>query len=142
MKKKNIVLIAIIILCVLIMSFLIGTGFIERTDVALTEYSVSEDGKTLTFHAYVMSSMGYIRGYKNNGGGVKPHYLTFYSTFGGLNSSFGSTNEFILTLDENDTEIYFGRTDGGYELVLYKDIETGEWKRPEAVQIESSITYV
>lgn len=74
--------------------------------------------------------MGYIRGFADKGGGVKPHYLTFYATFGGFNSSFGAENQFTLELDENDTEIYFNRADGGYELVLQKDAETGEWVRP------------
>lgn len=139
MKKKNILFITFISICVLILSFLIGTGFIKRTDVVLTTYSVSEDGKTLTFHAGVTSSMGYIRGFKDNGGGVKPHYLTFYSTFGGLNSSFGAANEFVLNLDESDTEVYFDRADGGYELVLYKDIETGKWVKTNTNREEISV---
>lgn len=130
MEKKKVISI-IIVLGVLILSFLVGTGFIKRTDVALGEYSVSEDGKMLTFNAGVTSSMGYTRGFKDNGGGVKPHYLTFYSTFGGLNCSLGAQSKFVLDLDENDTEIYFGRADGGYELVLQKDVKTGELVRPE-----------
>ena len=133
MKKRKLTII-IAVLVVLLLSFMIGIGFMKRTDVALGEYSLSEDGKNLTFHAGVSSSMGYIRGFKDKGGGVKPHYLTFYSTFGGLNSSFGAKSEFTLVLDENDTEIYFGRADGGYELVLQKDVETGEWVRPEHIQ--------
>ena len=88
MKKKIIVLITIIIL--LIVSFLIGTGFQKRTDVILGDFAVSEDGSKITLHVGVASSMGYIRNFKDKGGGVKPHYLTFYSTFGGLNSSLGS----------------------------------------------------
>ena len=84
----------------------------------------------LTFNTYSTSSMGYIRGFKDVEGREKPHYLTFYSTFGGLNSSFGAKNEFILELGENDSEIYFNRKDGGYELVLQKNIETGEWVKP------------
>lgn len=139
MKKKRIFLITIIVIAVLILSFLLGTGFMKKTDVALGEYSVSEDGTKLTFHTGVMSSMGYIRGFKDNGGGVKPHYLTFYSTFGGLNSSFGAKSEFELELDENDTEIYFGRSDGGYELVLQKDIDTGEWVRANQAQKEVTV---
>lgn len=124
MKKKCIVII------VLALSFLVGTGFNKRTDVVLSDYSVSEDGTKLTFNAHVMSSMGYIRGFEDNGGGVKPHYLTFCSTFGGLNSSFGAKSEFVLELNENDTEIYFNRADSGYELVLQKNEETGEWVKP------------
>lgn len=42
---------------------------------------------------------------KDNGGGVKPHYLTFYSTFGGINSSFGAVNSLVLELGKDDTEI-------------------------------------
>ena len=112
------------------MFFLVGTGLNKRTDIVLFDYSVSEDGTQLTFNAHVMSSMGYIRGFEDNGGGVKPHYLTFYSTFGGLNSSFGAKSEFVLELTENDTEIYFNRADSGYELVLQKNEETGEWATP------------
>ena len=118
------------IVVVLFLSFMIGTGFMKRTGVALGEYYVSEDGKIIAFHAGVTSSMGYTRGFKNHGGGVKPHYLTFYSTFGGLNNSFGAKNEFELDLDEGDTEIYFNHSGGGYELVLQKDADTGEWIRP------------
>ena len=123
MKKKKIVIVTIIVIGVLVLSFFIGAGFRRRTDVVLTEYFVSEDGKKLNFNVGVMSSMGYIRGFKDGGGGVKPHYLTFFSTFGGLNSSFGAKSEFELDLDENDAEIYFCRADGGYELVLQKNYE-------------------
>ena len=123
---------AIVIIIILIVAvFLISTGFRERTDVVLGDYTVSEDGTEITFTAGVSSSMGYIRGYKDEGGGVKPHYLKFYSTFGGLNSSFGAKSEFTLELVENDTEIRFCRPGGGYELVLVKADGTNEWIRPE-----------
>ena len=128
MKKKIILAIGIII--VLIASFLIGTGFMKRTDVVLVDYAVAEDGSTIKLGVQVASSMGYIRGYKDNGGGIKPHYLTFYSAFGGLNSSFGAVNSIVLELGKDDTEIYFNRPDGGYELVLVKNVDTGEWVRP------------
>ena len=128
--KKSIVIIAITVIVVLPLSVLVGSGFNKRTDVVLSDYSVSEDGTKLIFNAGVMSSMGYIRSFKDNGGGVKPHYLTFYSAFGGLNSSFGAKSEFELNLSENDTEVYFNRADGGYELVLQKNEETGKWERP------------
>ena len=130
MKKKTIVLVTIAVLFALLVSFFIGSGFQKRTDVALYDYSLSENGEELTFYAHVSSSMGYIRGFTDKGGGVKPHYLTFYATFGGFNSSFGAKNQFTLEVDENDTEIYFNRANGGYELVLQKDTETGEWARP------------
>ncbi len=130
MKNKKLILISVIaVIVILTVSFFVGTGFIERTDVILTDYSVSEDGTQITLNASVSSSMGYIRGFKNNGGGVKPHYLTFYSTFGGLNSKLGAKNEFVLEVNEDDSEIYFNRAGGGYELVLQKNTETGEWEK-------------
>ena len=130
MKKyltKVILIIAIIV--VAIASFLIGTGFIKRTDVVLYDYIVAEDESEIILDVQVSSSMGHIRGFKDNGGGIKPHYLTFYSTFGGLNSSFGAKNSFILELDDDDTEIYFSRPNGGYELVLIKNVDNGKWER-------------
>lgn len=130
MKKKTLIITAIAAIIVLIASYFFGSGFYKRTDVALSDYSVSEDGTEITFEAHVMSSMGYIRGFKNYGSGVKAHYLTFFSTFGGLNSSFGAKNEFVLELDEDDCEIYFNRADSGYELVLQKNEKTGKWERP------------
>ncbi len=130
MKNKKLILISVIaVIVILTASYFIGTGFIERTDVILTDYSVSEDGTQITLNASVSSSMGYIRGFKNNGGGVKSHYLTFYSTFGGLSSKLGAKNEFVLEVNEDDSEIYFNRAGGGYELVLQKNTETGEWEK-------------
>ena len=128
MKKKIFLTIAVIVVLMLLM--FICTGFRKRTDVVLFDYSVSEDGSEISLEIQVDSSMGYIRGFKDKGGGVKPHYLTFYSTFGGLNSSFGSINEIELELSRDNTEIYFNRPGGGYELVLMKDIATDEWIRP------------
>ena len=75
-------------------------------------------------------SIGDTRGYKNKCGWVKSHYLNFYNTFGVINSNLGAKFEFTLELDEDDTEVYFNRTGGGYELVLQKNTETGEWERP------------
>ena len=128
MKKKIFLTIAVIVVLMLLM--FICAGFRKRTDVVLFDYSVSEDGSEISLEIQVSSSMGYIRGFKDKRGGVKPHYLTFYSTFGGLNSSFGSINEIELELSRDNTEIYFNRPGGGYELVLMKDIATDEWIRP------------
>jgi len=110
--------------------FLIATGFCERTDVALLDYAVSEDENEITLHTMVTSSMGYTRGFKDNGGGVKPHYLTFYSAFGGLNGSLAAKSSFVLELADDDSEIYFNRPGGGYELVLQKNQAAGQWERP------------
>ena len=130
MKKKKIALISIIAVIALIIALFISTGFTKNPNVVIVDYSVSEDGKELTFTTGVPQSIGYVRGFTDVGGGVKPHYLDFYSTFGVINSDWGAKNEYVLALDENDTEIYFNRADGGYELVLQKDIDTGKWVRP------------
>lgn len=133
MKKKTIIismLVAITLLISLVAIYFIGSGFSKMTNEALHDYSVSEDGTEITLNTTIITSIGHTRGFKDNGGGVKPHYLTFYSTFGGINSEWGAKSEHTLILDKNDSEIYFNRADGGYELVLQKDKETGEWVRP------------
>lgn len=132
MKKKVLIIISIIIVLILIL--FIGTGFTKNPNVVIREYSVNEDGSELNFTVGMPFSIGYTRGYKNKGGGVKSHYLNFYNTFGVINSSWGAKFDYVLALDEDDTEIYFNRTDGGYELVLQKNEETGEWERPNKMQ--------
>ena len=129
MKKKILTIVTMIIVFILI--FFIGTGFQKKTDVVLIDYAVSEDGTAIDLGVQVASSMGYVRGYKNNGGGVKPYYLTFYSTFGGLNSSLGAVNSVMLEIAPDDKEIFFNREGGGYELVLVKNEETEQWVRPD-----------
>ena len=131
MKFKTIAAVVLAVILLMVLIFCIGTGFMKRTDVVLLDYSVSEDGTQLTLRTGIVSSMGYTRGFTDEGGGIKPHYLVFYSTFGGLNSSFGAKNEFVLELGADDTEIYFNRPGGGYELVLQRDPDTGEWIRPD-----------
>ena len=56
--------------------------------------------------------------------------MDFYNTFGTIFISLGAKFDYVLELDEDDTEIYFNRTGGGYELVLQKNEITGEWERP------------
>ena len=128
MKKK--IVIPIVVIAIILACYVTVTGFAERTDVVLTNYRVTEDGSVLILDVQVASSMGYVRGFRDTGGGVKPHYLTFYSTFGGLNSSFGAESSFALELGRDDTEIFFNRPGGGYELVLTRNADTGEWERP------------
>lgn len=120
----------LITVVILFLVYFIGTGLRKTTSVYIYKYSVSEDGSKLKFYVAPWTSIGCTRGFRDKGGGVKPHYLVFYSTFGGFNSSFGAKTEFELELDENDTEIYMYSV-GGYKLVLQKEEETGEWVRPE-----------
>ncbi len=114
----------------LLAAWMILSGFSYHTNVYITDdFVVSEDGTEIQFTVGVGSSMGYVRGFKDEGGGVKPHYLKFYSAWGGLNSSLGAKFEYTLKLDPSDTEIYVYHGEEGYTLALRKDIKTGKWFR-------------
>ncbi len=126
LKKK--ILKVIMILIVLIGILFLLNGFTKPTDVFLEEYSVSKDGLSLSLHVGIASSMGYTRGYnirKEN----ESEYITFYSTFGGFNSSMGAENEFEVELDPACTKLFFYRGDDRYQQVLQKNAQTNKWER-------------
>ena len=107
------------------------SGFNPREDVYLADYTVSADGTQITMCVGVASSMGYTRGYRAKMGGFN-QYLTFYTAFGGFNSSLGARDTFNLEIDPvNCDEVYFYHGGGGYTLVLQKDPLTGQWHEPE-----------
>ena len=127
MKKKILLGILAVVLLMGVL-FLVGTGFAKR-EVYLAEYTVSEDGRTLTFSVGVPTSMGYVRGFtRKQVQGLQ--YLTFYSTFGGPNSRFGAKQTFTLTLEEQDQEILFNDAQDGWNPVLCREMQTGAWKQP------------
>lgn len=125
---KKIITIVLTVVAAFGLFYFIGTGFLENNSVLLNDYTVSEDGTEIVLNISLASSMGFVRDYKDEGGGVKPHYLHFYSAFGGLNSSLGAKNKFVLEIAPDDTEIYFYRGNGGYALVLEKNEQTGVWE--------------
>ena len=128
MKKKTTIISAISAIICAAAIYMIATGFAVNTSVYITDdFTVSDDGGRITFTACVGSSMGYIRGYKDEGGGVKPHYLKFYSAWGGFNSPIGAKSSFTLELSPDDTEIYVYKGDCGYILALEKEPDTGKW---------------
>lgn len=127
--RKKLVFVLLALVCIVVI-WMIGSGFAATTSVYITDdFVVSEDGSAITFTVGIGSSMGYVRGYKDEGGGVKPHYLKFYSAWGGLNSSIGAKNKYTLELSPDDTEIYVYHGDGGYDLALEKDSVSGEWHK-------------
>ena len=127
MKIRKII-VALAAVFVPFLVFRVGSGFAER-EVYLAEYTVSEDGRTLTFSVGVPTSMGYVRGFtQKQVQGLQ--YLTFYSTFGGPNSRFGAKHTFTLTLEEEDQEILFNDAQDGWNPVLCREEQTGEWVRP------------
>ena len=69
MKKKVLIVIGIIITALLIL--FLGTGVTKNPKVTIINYSVNEDGSELNFTIGIPDSIGYTRGYKNKGGGVK-----------------------------------------------------------------------
>lgn len=128
MKKKKIIILSIALVMIIVMALFIGTGFTKLTNVFLNDYSVSEDGTTLTMNVGIASSMGYIRDYNVKLGGTNK-YITFYPCFGGFNSNIGAKNEFEIETPVECDEIYFYHGDGGYTLVLQRNDVTGEWEK-------------
>lgn len=127
--KRKVGIIILVVLCIIIFQIIVS-GYTVQTGAYITDdFVVSENGSEITFKVDVGSSMGYVRGYEDEGGGVEPHYLKFYSAWGGFNSSIGAKNEYVLKLEPEDTEIYVYHGDGGYELALKKDVTSGEWYR-------------
>lgn len=126
--KKKIIIISVLAILVAV-AWIIGSGFIKRADVSLVDYSVSENGSEITLQVSVASSMGYVRGFLNNSKEVEVMEMEFYSAFGGLNGSIGAKNEFVTLLNPDCHEIYFYHNDG-FDLVLQKNQDTGEWVRP------------
>ena len=127
MKKKILITVLVLVMGVSMLLF-IATGFTKCTGVYLSEYTVSEDNTIITMNIGVASSMGYVRTCKIKQGGDNK-YITFYSTFGGLNSSLGEKNTFEVEVNSLCREIYFYHGDGGYTLVLQKNEMTDEWER-------------
>lgn len=89
MKKK--IAVTFIFLLIVIGFLFFSTGG-KRTDIMLTDYSISEDGNIITINVAVASSMGYVRtlSIKQD---VDNKYITFYQTYG-INSSIGAKNKF------------------------------------------------
>ena len=126
LTKKQTILVLLIV--VLALGAIIGSGFLKKTDMVLYEYAVSEDGTSVSLTAAPTSAIGRARGYEEeviDGG----HYLTFYRTFGFF-GFHASEIDYEIALSEEDTGIYFNRPGGEFELVLEKDPATGEWVQP------------
>lgn len=105
----------------------LGSGFVKRTDVVLGGYMLAEDGASITLQAGPAGSMGYIRESVTEQDG-DALYVSFYTAFGGLNSSIGAKDTFTLPVDPACRVICFDRGDGEYAPVLQRDAATGEWQ--------------
>lgn len=124
MKKALCALCALLLVLALLFVY---SGFGRRTDVYVGEFELSEDGKALTMHTGIWSSMGYTRAVRTKRAGTTLQ-CTFYTAFGGLNSKLGARNVFTVPVEGCD-QIAFFRGDGVWDTVLQKDAVTGEWAR-------------
>ena len=122
----------------IVLAFLIGAaagalfvmpGFHKRTDIDLQKFSVSDDGSIVTVQTFPEGSMGFIRAMEAKQFGDEIH-CSFYSCFGGLNSSIGARNCFEIELDDSVETIYFDRGNAPDAAVLRRDPAGGGWVRP------------
>lgn len=131
LKLAKYLKILLVIGCIVLyfyITYFVGTGLSTNTYVYLADYTVSEDGTKIELHTAVSNSIGYLRSMQPIPSG-NVQYVDFYNTFGGINSTLGAKDKFVIEIDENCKGIYFAREDG-YELVLYFDEETKQWIRP------------
>ena len=131
LKLAKYLKILLVIGCIVLyfyITYIVGTGLSTNTYVYLADYTVSEDGTEIELHTAVSNSIGYLRSMQYIPSG-NVQYVDFYNTFGGINSTLGAKDKFVIEIDENCKGIYFAREDG-YELVLYFDEETKQWIRP------------
>ena len=118
------------VLVALVVFYMVTTGLTRRADVFLWDYSVTEFSDVVTIQIGVGSSMGYVRDMKNVSEDEGRMELEFYSAFGGLNSSWGAEDVFVLRPDKECREIYFRSYDDGWRLVLERDAD-GNWTKAE-----------
>jgi hypothetical protein len=118
---------------ILLIFITVGLLWLKTEDkiagVMLLKYSVSDDGRELSFKVGIASSIGYTRTLKTKDVGNKK-YITFYSTYG-FNSNIGAKKDYQINLDPTCEEIYFYSGSGEYKLVLLKNSDTNEWEKPE-----------
>ncbi|MDE7243046.1 MAG: hypothetical protein K2O18_03585 [Oscillospiraceae bacterium] len=93
-------------------------------------YDASDDDSVITMQTSVEESIGYIRAINTNWQD-NAVYCSFYTAFGGLNSSIGAKNEFTLKLNDSVSKIYFDRGNENNVLVLQRNSADGVWVRPD-----------
>lgn len=103
--------------------------FYKRDDIALLNYEVAEDKSEIICETTLMTSMGYASNHKDKietkENGDLVHKITFRGGIYGSNDGY----KIKLKVSEQDSEIWFNRSDGEWELVLIKDKDTGDWIR-------------
>ncbi len=124
--KKFTLLSAALTLVLIAAGLFLSSGFEKRTDVHLQDFSLSKDGSVITIKTALSGSMGFIRNMKTETIGRELH-CSFYSAFGGLNSSIGAKNRFEIKLTDSIEKVHFDRGDRSDALVLKRDASTNKW---------------
>lgn len=129
MKKplKKVLIYLLIFIATELLIYLVGTGFIRNRYVAVTDYSVSENGQQMTLTVSVPASIGYVRKVKTHRNGAEL-CLDFYSAFGGMNGKIGARSSYTVELDDSVSVISVYRGDSGYEYVLVRGYD-GTWNK-------------
>ena len=131
MKKVWIIAIVVCILLAGIIGLaVLLPGFQRRSDVFVSDFSLSEDGKELKVQTGVAGSMGYVRKLEPIGTKDGVLLLDAYSAFGGPNGSIGAKDAYAIPVEEDVSAVAFCRSGGEYEIVLEK--KDGTWQRAEA----------
>ena len=118
-----------LIVLALAIAYFFGTGFQKNTQMNVSDFSLAEDGKAVVIEVRSSSSMGFVRTAKiNRGSDDRSVYVSFYSAFGGFNSSIGAKDSFKIPIKEQDTRVFFTRTNNQHDLVLEKNEMTGKWE--------------
>lgn len=98
-----------------------------RTDVLLRNYTVAEDGRSITLETDLASSAGYLQTVD-----VQERedalYLTFHGTRG-INNARGARDSFPVSLPEGCGAVYVWGQGGEFHLMLQRD-NAGQWRKP------------
>lgn len=125
---KKILIIAGIVIAIFT-AYFVGTGFVKNTSVFIENYSLSEDGGTMTVKIGVASSMGFVRTIKSHNED-ELICIDCYSAFGGINGRIGAKDIYSFHVDEKANSILINKGNGKYEEVLVKG-EDSVWRRPK-----------
>ena len=124
-------MIGIIVVLVLCVGYVVGSGFWKNGSVYVEDYSVSADGREITLDIGMTAAVGYIRKMEISQQMGGKLYIDCYAAFGGINGRIGAKNSFTLPLDEETEMIGIYRNENCYEEILHKD-EDGTWRRTQA----------
>ena len=113
-------------------TYFIMSGTTKNPNVKLDDFNVSEDGTEITLILDNSNPANSVRTFTPmpNENAI---FMDFYYAFGFGKHVFGAKDQFVIQVDENCYAILFARNND-YELVLAKNIKTGQWEIPVATE--------